>query len=138
MPNQVTEDVSKRDNGNISSVAEKLAQTTVTVIENKETAVVVSNQAVKNIELAFTLQTQYDNASMYQKDVLHDGTLLFLKAQCQRAIGQWDNAVTKASKMQKYQSMGRPQVEAALKIHPLFKPLWDVCQKAVAIKLTLK
>jgi hypothetical protein len=116
----------------------KLVQTTVTIEDGKETAVILMNQAVKNIELAYTLQTQYDNPSMYQKDAIQDGTLLFLKTQCQRAIGQWDNAVTKASKMQKYQSMGRPQVESALKIHPLFKPLWDVCQKAVAIKLTLK
>lgn len=135
---KVDQDNSKKDNGNVSSVAPKLIQTTVTVVEGTETAAILFTNTEKVIALAFSLQDSYENASIFQKDALHDASVMFLKAQCQRCIATWDNAVTKASKMQKYQSMTRKQVEDALSIHPKVQVLYKTMLKAVAIKKDLK
>lgn len=116
----------------------KLIEVKVSIEESKEVAAILYTQTDKIIALAFTLQDSYENASQYRRDALHDASVMFLKAQCQRMIGQWDNLVSKMTKLQKYSAMPRPQIEAALKIHPKYKPFWEVCVKATGIKNTLK
>src|SRR4051812_18732426 len=97
----VTPVVSKKEE------ASKLEEIKVTVESGKESAAILYVSTTKAIELAFTLQDSYDNPSQYQRDALQDASVMFLKAQCQRAIAQWDNLVTKMTKLQKYQSMTR-------------------------------
>lgn len=117
---------------------DELVQTTVTVIKDKEIAAILYASTEKNITLAFSLQDAYENPSVYQKDALHDASIMFLKYSCQQTIQRWDSAVTKATKMQKYSAMGRPEIEKALSIHPKLKPLFDAMNKAVSIKRSLQ
>jgi len=115
-----------------------LTETKVTIEEGKEVAAILYTTTSKAIELAFSLQDSYDNQSQFQRDALQDASVMFLKASCQRAIGQWDNLVTKMTKLQKYQAMTRVQVEDALKIHPKCAPFYKTMLKAVEIKKTVK
>lgn len=115
-----------------------LTEVKVTVEEGKETAQILYINTDKILALAFSLQEAYENESQFKRDALHDASIMFLKAQCQRAIGQWDNFVSKMTKVQKYSSMTRIQVESALKIHPKYKSMFDLAVKAAQIKNGLK
>lgn len=122
----------------INHEASKLTEVKVTIEESKESAAILYKTTEQAISLAFGLQDSYDNASQFQRDALQDASVMFLKAQCQRAIGQWDNLVTKMTKLQKYQSMTRTQVEDALKIHPKCAPFYKTALKAVDIRKNLR
>lgn len=115
-----------------------LTEVKVTVEEGKEIAQILYVNTSKVLDLAFSLQEAYENQSQFKRDALHDASIMFLKAQCQRAIGQWDNLVSKMTKVQKYSNMTRTQVESALKIHPKFKSYYDLATKAAQIKNGLK
>lgn len=115
----------------------KTTETKVTVAEN-ESAAILYKSTEKIITLAFELQDSYENASAFQKDALHDASVMFLKAQCQRTIAQWDNLVSKMTKVQKYQAMTRQQIENELKTHPKFAPYYKTSVRANAIKASLK
>jgi len=116
---------------------DKLTQVPVTITEN-EIATILYKTTESVLNLAFDLQDDYDNPSLFQKDALQDAAVMFLKAQCQRAIGKWDSIVNQATKLQKYSTMNRSQVEDALKIHPKCVTFYKAMQKAVEIKKTLK
>lgn len=116
------------------SAAEKLEKVTVTVAEG-EVAAIISADAVKLITAAYGLQDDYDNESMFQRDALAHGALLFLKAEVQRAIGQWDNLVTKMSKTTRYRNRyTREQLDKFLRTHPKCKDIY----KRAAMAATLK
>lgn len=118
--------------------ASKLEEVKVTIETGKEIAAILYSSTDKVINLAFELQDSYENQSQFRRDALHDASVMFLKAQCQRSIAQWDNLVSKMTKVQKYQAMTRQQIEEQLKIHPKFAPFYKVAQRAAQIKNTLK
>jgi hypothetical protein len=111
---------------------------TVTIIPDQEIAAILTIQTDKIIKQAFSLQEDYDNESQFRRDALHDASILFLKASCQRAINTWDNLVTKHSKLTRYRNVGREQVEASLRDNPKTRPYFQTAQKATAIKNALK
>ena len=121
----------------VSEVKANLTEVKVTIEENKEVAAILYLTTDKVLELAFSLQDSYENQSQFKRDALQDASVMFLKASCQKAIGQWDNLVTKMTKLQKYQSMTRTQVEDALKIHPKCSPFYKTMLKAVDVKKTI-
>ena len=125
-------------NGNTTLDASKITEVKVTIEAEKESAQIVYLQTSKVLAIAFSLQSAEENESVFNRDALHDGSVLFLKSVCQRAIQQWDALVTKCTKLQKYALMTRAQTESALKINPKYKHMWDVCSKATAIKNQLK
>lgn len=116
----------------------KMEEVKVTIVKDSETAAILTISTTQAIKLAFSLQDSYDNESQFQRDALAEASVLFLKAQCQRAIGTWDNLVTKFSKTQRYRNMGREKIEQSLKDNPKTKPYWLNCQKAVAIKAQVR
>lgn len=116
---------------------DKLTEVKVTVIESKEIAAILHKSTDEIITLAFGLQDDYENISQYRRDSLQDAAVMFLKAECQRAIGRWDNLVTKMSKTPRYKTSTREQVETSLRDNPKCKPFWAIAQKAVAIRKQL-
>lgn len=126
----VSADVTRKD-------APTLTQVTVSIEEGKEVAQIIYLPTSKILSVAYSLQEGYENESVFTRDALHDASVMFLKASCQRVISHWDSFVNKATKMQKYSTMSRPQIEDALKIHPKYKGEWDMVVKATAIKKQL-
>lgn len=124
-------EVKTGDNTNIEIV-------NVTIEKDKESAVILFLATSKVIEQAFKLQDDYENPSQFQRDALHDASIMFLKYRCQQAIQQWDNLVTKFSKTTKYKNMGRADVEERLRIHPKTVAYYKRMQQAVSIKSQLK
>ena|ERR1700742_14532 len=109
----------------------------VTIETGKEQAAILHLATTQVIEKAFKLQEDYENPSQFQRDALHDASIMFLKYRCQQAIQQWDNLVTKFSKTTKYRNLGRVEVEARLKIHPKTVSFFRRMQEATAIKNSL-
>ena len=116
----------------------KLTEVKVTLEPDKEFAQILYNSTADVLKIAFSLTENYENESVFKRDALHDGSVLFLKATCARCISQWDSLITKMSKLQKYSAMGRPAVDMALQIHPRYKDMWELCRKATLIKAQLK
>lgn len=115
----------------------KLEKVTVTLTEN-ESAAIISTDAVKVIATAFELQDDYDNASMFQRDALAAGAVLFLKAEIARAISQWDNLVTKMSKTTRFRNRyTREQLDKFLRTNPKCKELWKRAELAAKLKASL-
>lgn len=114
----------------------KTKEVKVTVGEN-EFAAILHNATEKLMITAFELQDSYENQSSFTKDALHDAAVMFLKAQCQRSISQWDNLVSKMTKVQKYSAMTRKQIEDDLKTHPKFAPYYKIAIRAAGIKNSL-
>lgn len=117
---------------------QKLTEVKVSIETGKENAAILYEATTKVIAQAFDLQDSYENPSQFQKDALHDASIMFLKAQCQRSIATWDNLVSKMTKVQKYQAMTRQQIEDQLKIHPKFQTYHKTAIKALAVKNSLK
>lgn len=105
---------------------------------DKGFVIALHDQTEKILTLSFDLQDSYENQTAYAKDALHDAAVMFLKAQCQRSIAQWDNLVSKMTKVQKYSAMNRQQIEDALKQHPKFSPFYKTAERASVIKASLK
>jgi hypothetical protein len=118
----------------VKPVEDKLTEVKVTIVDGKESAVIIHNATESIIKLAFSLQDDYENESQYRRDSLQDAAVMFLKAECARAISRWDNLVTKMSKTPRYKTSTREQVEASLKDNPKCKPFWTIAQKAATIK----
>ena len=116
---------------------EKLEQVTVTVVADKEVAAILLVDTDKAINLAYGLQDLYDNPSQYRRDALQEASTMFLRAQCARAIAQWDNMVTRFTKTPKYKNIGRVEVEQKLKDNPKTRPIWNIAAKAIEIKKNL-
>jgi len=116
---------------------EKMEEVKVTIVVEKEIAAILTVDCDKAITAAFGLQELYDNPSQYRRDALQAASDMFLRAQCARAIAQWDNLVTRFSKTQKYKNIGRVEVESKLKDNPKTRPIWNVAEKATAIKARL-
>lgn len=112
----------------------KMTEVKVTVIEGKEFVAILSNEVSPYIKAAFKLQDSHDNESTFQRDALMDGAILVFKTTCQRAIGTWDNLVTKMSKLPKYGKYGRPELENLLKTHPKCKDIWLAAKQAAEHK----
>ena len=117
---------------------EKMIQVNVTVIEDKEQALVVFNQTIEALTVAFSLQDDFLNESAYLKHAIQSAAVLFLKAECTARISKWQNLCGTMTGVQEYLKMTRPQVEAALKIHPKYSKLWKLAEKAIQIKAVLK
>lgn len=126
----VNADVTRKD-------APVLTEVKTMIEADKEQVQIIYTPTAQLLQVAFSLQDQYENPSVFNRDALHDASVMFLKASCQRVISHWDAFVNKATKMQKYSTMSRPQIEDALKIHPKYKSEWDMVVKATAIKKQL-
>lgn len=111
--------------------------TPVTIVEETEIAAILHKATDSVINLAFTLQEDYENASQYRKDALQDAAVMFLKAECSKAIARWDNLVSKMTKTPRYKTSTREQVEISLRDNPKFKPFYTVAVKAASIKKQL-
>lgn len=117
---------------------DKLTEVKVTIIDGKELATISHLATAKMYEQVFSLQDDYDNVSQYIKDSSLDAAKLFVARECQRAISQWDNLVTKISKTTRYINTGRNEVEKALQSNPKTKGFYAVAVKATMIKNALK
>lgn len=126
----VNKDVDRKD-------VPKLTPVTVSIEADKEQVQIIYTPTAKLLAIAFSLQDDYEHDSQFNRDAIHDASIMFLKAQCARVIQRWKSLVNKAMDMQKYSTMTKPQVEAALQIHPKYKNDWQRCAKAVAIKKQL-
>lgn len=116
---------------------ETLAEVKVSVIKEKEIAAVLYLETDKLMDLAFTLQDAYESKPEHRKDALQAAAVMFLKAECSRAIAKWDNLVTAASKTPRYASANREEIAKSLKDNLKAKPFWTIAQKAIEIKKQL-
>lgn len=116
---------------------EKLSEVKVTIVESSEVAAILHKSTDSVIKLAFTLQEDYENESQYRRDALQDAAVMFLKAECSKAIARWDNLVSKMTKTPRYKTSTREQVEVSLRDNPKFKPFYSVAVKAATIKKQL-
>ncbi len=89
------------------------------------------------ITVGFSLQTSYENVSEFQREFITDGVTLALKYLCTQTISKWDNTVTRAGKMKKYQHLGRPDVAIELEKRAEFRKMAAQARNAEAIKAKL-
>jgi hypothetical protein len=114
----------------------------VTIQPETESAAIIYKSTAEILEIAYKLQRgsedSYENPSQHQRDALQDASVMFLKYKCQQAISQWDQLITKLTKLTKYKNMGRPEIEKTAKANPKFAGMYTRMQEAVEIKSRLK
>lgn len=121
---------------------EKLESVTVTIVPEKEVAVILTQETQKFINQCFDLQKRaadnpYDNPSQFRRDALHEAMVAYLKTYCARVIGTYDNLVTKFSKTAKYYGVGRDKIEQDVRDNQRTKHFYENMKIAVAIKQQL-
>lgn len=117
---------------------EKLTEVKVNIVTETEIAAILHKSTDNVIKLAFSLQDDYENESQYRRDALQDAAVMFLKAECSKAISRWDNLVSKMTKTPRYKNSTREQTEISLRDNPKFKPFYNVAVKAATVKKQLQ
>lgn len=116
-----------------------LKQTTVTFVENKEQAFVISADTAKYLDLMLKVQDDTDNATLTGRANVETAVFNLLKAQCNVTIQRWANFVSKVARSPKYKNSGKDYaaIENILKDNPKFKMLYNSAVEASRIKATL-
>lgn len=123
----------------VNEQKDKLVQTTVTVVEGKEQAFVISNDTNKYLDLLLKVQDDTDNPTLTGRANVEQAVFNLLKAQCNVTIQRWANFVSKVCRSPKYANSGKDYkaVESILKDNPKFKPLYNSALEAARIKANL-